>query len=197
MPHINLKCLLTGCRSGGRRSPDRSRAVFFLGLFVLFALPAFAEETWNRSYQTRYTEILYAHDEELHRFTADIGTGITFWTASSKKNPLLAKSRVDSITDAVIRILDMRPVELNFSIRIYPSQADLDILYRRMGMMTAAPPAFYSDSSKSISVSLENISARILAHEIAHAVICAYFGSPPPRRMQEILAQYVDEHLEE
>jgi hypothetical protein len=197
MPQINLKFQLPRSGSGGLRSFDRFRAAFFLGLFVLAALPAFADETWNKSYQTRYTEILYAHDEELHRFTADIGTGLSFWSASSKKNPLLVKSRVDSVTDAVIRILDMRPVELNFSIRIYPSQADLDIMYRRMGMMTAAPPAFYSHSSKSISVSLENISSRILAHEIAHAVICAYFGSPPPRRMQEILAQYVDEHLEE
>jgi hypothetical protein len=62
-------------------------------------------------------------------------------------------------------------------------------------MLGAVPVAFYSHGSRTIVISIDDITDRILAHEIAHAVICAYFLPPPPVRMQEILAQYVDKHL--
>ena len=67
--------------------------------------------------------------------------------------------------------------------------------YRGTGGLGAAPVAFYYHGARNISVAIDNITDRILAHEIAHAVICIYFGAPPPARMQEVLAQYVDKHL--
>jgi hypothetical protein len=55
--------------------------------------------------------------------------------------------------------------------------------------------AFYSHRTKAIYISLKSITDRSFAHETAHAVINFYFIIPPPGRMQEILAQYVDKHL--
>ena len=43
-------------------------------------------------------------------------------------------------------------------------------------------------------VAVDSVTDNIIAHEIAHAVINAYFVIPPPARMQEILAQYMDQH---
>lgn len=108
---------------------------------------------------------------------------------------MLAKNRVDRIVEKIAAILDMHPPDLHFSIYLYQTYRELENTYRGMGIMGKAPIAFYSHRTKAIYVSLENITDRILAHEIAHAVINFYFGTPPPGRMQEILAQYVDKHL--
>lgn len=102
------------------------------------------------------------------------------------------------IVERVCRILDMYPPNLHFNIYIYTLQRDIEKLYFRMGashIFEKIPIAFYSHKSKTIYVSLENITSGVLAHEIAHAVINFHFHTPPPQRMQEILAQYVDKHL--
>ena len=62
-------------------------------------------------------------------------------------------------------------------------------------MIGTPPVAFYSHGMAGIYLTTERLNAGILAHEIAHAVINAYFVTPPPAKMQEILSQYVDRHL--
>lgn len=108
---------------------------------------------------------------------------------------MLAKNRVDRIVEKISEILDMHPPDLYFTIKLYQNRREIESLYKSMGGLGKAPIAFYSHRTKSIYVSLENITDRILAHEITHAVINFYFGTPPPGRMQEILAQYVDKYL--
>jgi len=102
---------------------------------------------------------------------------------------------VDRIVEKVSSLLDMHPLKLHFTISLYKTQAEVSAAYRALGMLGAAPVAFYSHRSRTIAVSIDDITDRILAHEIAHAVICAYFVTPPPTIMQEILAQHVDKNL--
>jgi hypothetical protein len=83
----------------------------------------------------------------------------------------------------------------HFTIALYKTKAEVSAAYRALGMLGAAPVAFYSHRSRTIAVSIDDITDRIFAHEIAHAVICAYFVTPPPSAMQEILAQHVDKNL--
>ncbi len=196
MPQSSLKRFV---QSSPKPLPvhPRYRAALFAVLLFLFSPPLLAQESPGERYQTRYADILYTREQDLRSFTSDIGQGLSLWTESPRKNPVLTQHRVDGIVDSVIKLLDMRPVTLRFSIRLYRRQTDLEQAYRRIGVLREVPAAFYSHQSRTISVSLDNISARMLAHEIAHAVICAYFSAPPPARMQEILAQYVDEHLGE
>ena len=54
------------------------------------------------------------------------------------------------------------------------------------------PVAFYSHKDKTIYLSADNVTDRVLVHEIAHAVMNAYFIPLPPRHVQEILAHYVE-----
>ena len=106
--------------------------------------------------------------------------------------------KVDSLVDRVSRLLDMYPFDLHFNIYVYQNHKEMENAYTHMttlGVYGRIPVAFYSHKNKAIHVSIENISAGILAHEIAHAIINFYFPEPPPERMQEILAQYVDKHL--
>jgi hypothetical protein len=102
---------------------------------------------------------------------------------------------VDKIVETVCSLLDMHPLKLNFTISLCKTHAEVAAAYKALGMTGAAPVAFYSHGSRTIFVATDDITDRILAHEIAHAVICAYFLAPPPIRMQEILAQYVDKNL--
>lgn len=97
--------------------------------------------------------------------------------------------------ETVSSILDMHPLNLQFGITLYKTQAEVAAAYRAMGMFGPAPVAFYFHGTRKIAVAIDNITDRIIAHEIAHAVLCVYFGAPPPGRMQEVLAQYVDKHL--
>lgn len=165
-------------------------------LFIIMSRPAELQaQELSKTYQTQYATISYARETDLHSFTRNIGSGLSFLSEGPEKNPLLAKSRVDKIVETVTSLLDMHPLNFHFSIHIYKSHAEVAAIYRAMGMLGAAPVAFYFHGQRNISVSFESITDRILAHEIAHVVICAYYTPPPPVRMQEILAQYVDRHL--
>ena len=43
---------------------------------------------------------------------------------------------------------------------------------------------------------MQDISDSVMAHEMAHAVIDNYFNVIPPEKTAELLATYVDSHLE-
>jgi hypothetical protein len=164
----------------------------FLPLFLPPVLPA---QEFSKTYETRYAAISYAETKELHTFTRNIGSGLSFLWGSPEQNPLLTKTQVDKIVESICSLLDMFPPNLRFGITLYGTQAEVTAAYRAQGMPGAAPIAFYSHRTRNIAVAIDSINDNILAHEISHAVISAYFVIPPPARMQEILAQYMDKHF--
>ena len=151
-----------------------------------------------KSVGTKYATICYANEKGLQRFTKSIGKGSSFFSDGSEKDPSETGKKVDSLVERVSRLLDMHPFDLYINIYVYQNHNEIERAYTHMttlGVFGRIPIAFYSHKNRTIHVSVENISAGILAHEIAHAVINFYFPEPPPERMQEILAQYVDKHL--
>ncbi|MFQ5586264.1 MAG: hypothetical protein ACE5GF_05510 [Thermodesulfobacteriota bacterium] len=152
------------------------------------------DDDWRTSYKTQQATIHYNGAAELYTFTQKIGgrgrRGIAY-----ERNPTSTSNRIDRIVYRVKLLLDMHPVNFHFDIYLYPTYSALKEVYRGMGMMGKVPIAFYSHRSRSIYVSLEMLNEGVFAHEVAHAVINRYFATPPPARMQEILAQYVDRHL--
>jgi hypothetical protein len=103
--------------------------------------------------------------------------------------------RIDEILEKVQSILDMYPIDLHISIFVLPDYESLKKVFREFSLSGSAPIAFYSHKMRSIYVAADSLTDGVLGHEIAHAVINFYFGVPPPAKMQEILAQYVDLHL--
>jgi hypothetical protein len=166
--------------------------VLFLQLFLPSTLPA---QDSSKTYETRYAVISYSEIKDLHTFTRNIGSGMSSLWESPQKNPLLAKTQVDKIVELICSLLDMYPPNLRFGITLYRTQAEVTAAYRKAQGSGAAPVAFYFHRTRSIAVAIDSITDNILAHEIAHAVICAYFVIPPPARMQEILAQYSDKNF--
>jgi hypothetical protein len=56
--------------------------------------------------------------------------------------------------------------------------------------------AFYEPRTRTIFLSLEDLHVGILAHELAHFVLCESGGVPPPASVQEDWARYVETNLD-
>lgn len=128
--------------------------------------------------KTRYTEISYPSTDLLSDF---------FWRISGRRftftgDTELATARVDRIAERVQAILDMQPPGFRVGVDLYPQYQGGHI-------------AAYSAKTGAIKVYVDKITDGVFAHEMAHAVISSYFDAPPPHKVQEILAQYVDQHL--
>jgi hypothetical protein len=195
IPVSGRRCVSSGCNS----------VVVFLIAVTLFLPPALPAQETSKTYQTKYASISYIEEKDLHTFTRNTASGFGFLRESPERNPLLIRTQVDKIVETISSLLDMHPLNLRFGITLYRTQEEVSTAYYRASaganayngqrMASAAPIAFYFHRTRNIAVAIDNITDGILAHEIAHAVISAYFVVPPPARMQEILAQYIDKHL--
>ena len=146
---------------------------------VFLSSPQTAHCQADNIFPTKYAKIHYNDEKDFMEFIWHLG--------GSRPDPLtgtdIAANRVDRIVERVEAILDMTPQDFT-----------LDIYVKR-GEVSPDKVAYYDNKSKSIYVSLENSGEGTFAHEVAHAVIGQYFNTPPPSKMQEILAQYVDKYL--
>lgn len=131
-------------------------------------------------FETSYTTIYYTHEDDLEAFLWRI-------TGNEEINiysyPGMAKVHVDRIVEKVQSILDMYPQR--FHLKIYVHQT-----YDERG-----PIAFYSHKTHSITTFADSVTEGIFAHEVAHAVVRRYFKILPPKKIREMLSQYVDQHL--
>ncbi len=150
--------------------------------------------TQAHTIETRYARISCAKARYITEFGVVMG-------APRSANPTAEMERVGEAVDQMVfrvkALLGMYPPRLRFNVIILASRGEIKSAYRGLGLTDAVPAAFYRQKSHTIYLSLDNLTAGIFAHEVAHAVISASFATPPPSRMQEILARYVDAHLRE
>lgn len=180
--------------SVSRRHPISAPALaaVLLAVTIMVMLPPpIAAQTLT----TQYTMIYFAEQADLDRFLRSIGGGGIFGGSADDGN--LVRKRIDGIIEQVMDILDMRPQHMRITVFLVRGLGNVEAAYHGSGQLGPAPPAFYDHSSQNITVSVDDVTEGMLAHEIAHAVICHHFRTPPPRKMQEILAQYVDRHLKD
>lgn len=82
-------------------------------------------------------------------------------------------------------------------IRIYENRSALNDEYLKIFGIRQDFKSFYIDKYKTIYTSEEDISDSIISHEMGHAIIDYYFAVIPPPKVAELIASYVDMHLEE
>ena len=148
--------------------------------------------------ETKYLTIIYENDQLLHDFHASIrkrGVSVPSDRKSSETLAEEAKNTVNALVENVEMILDMYPPSLKASIKLLPSNSDVQKIYMDKYNKESDFVAFYSTGDKTIYVSVSDILVRILAHELAHAVIDHYFEVTPPVKIHEVLAQYVEREL--
>lgn len=96
----------------------------------------------------------------------------------------------------VQNLMNMHPAkQAELTVRVYHDYKTIKEDLRRA--LHSDAPAYYNHRKKTLYISSKNINEFILAHELAHVVLCNYFLIEPPAQAQEILAIYCDSHLKD
>lgn len=104
---------------------------------------------------------------------------------------------VDYLMGRAKELLDMYPAMPRLTIKIFADREELGERYDRIFGRAGEERAFYVHTYATIYTSEDDISDSLLIHEMAHAIIDHYFSTVPPSRITEIIAEYVDMHLDE
>ncbi len=174
----------------------------FLGVSV-FWNPARAG-TWI-SLPAKYTVLRYQETAHLETFNRRINfgggaDGFLFFGSGRRKDSSLEQEvcqKLDRLVEKVQLILDMQRPFPRVFINVYPDEESLHRAYFRVHGKRGKPRAWYTFRQNTIYLNLLDVFSGMLAHELAHAVVDHYLGVRPPRATAEILARYVDSHLEE
>jgi hypothetical protein len=168
---------------------------------VLAANSAWADaETWQ-SLSTKYTVIHFQSDRDLELFNLAIdyslGGGFKALFGGSGGKDFSAKltKKIDDLFARVQEILDMRKYMHRVQINIYSDKEKLQEVYRREVKTRGEYRAWYLFERNTIYLQVEDVNEGMLAHEMAHAIIDNFFQVRPPPASAEILARYVDAHL--
>ncbi len=156
-----------------------------------------ASLSYGYEIESQYTTIIYEEEELLREFNKEVYLGRFFFFKKKRKNVDLTdevKNNVDKIVERVKNVLSMYPKKLKFKIVLLSSDKDVQRTFKMAYGRNVDFIAFYSPREKTIYVSVDDMRLGVLAHEISHAVIDHYFVVPPPLKIHELLAQYVETH---
>ncbi|MDP3730115.1 MAG: hypothetical protein Q8R14_01130 [Candidatus Omnitrophota bacterium] len=104
--------------------------------------------------------------------------------------------RLDKLYTRVQDVLDMHPNAPRIKIRIFKGRYELNDEFAKIFGKPGDFKSFYVYKYNTIYTSESDIEDSVIIHETAHAVIDHYFSVIPPETVREILAAYVDAHLE-
>ncbi len=153
--------------------------------------------------KTKYAVISYNRIEDLAKLDSELDVDFIdrslqryfsfFGPKIDKKLIPRIKAKIDAIFLKVQRILGMQVRNIKVKIVLYPDST----AFKRIGFRKGKKHVIglYDPRRNAIYLSLKDVHEGVLAHEMAHAVICNYFPIIPPEQTQEILARYVDVHL--
>jgi len=177
------------------------------GLFVcLGGASSFCEEQAEQdswlTIKSNHLIIYCAQTVDLKTVSSKLERRGLFSSGVYDPNPASAPTekvayRMDRLLKRVKEILDMYPKIEGLKVKIFKDRAALNEEYCKIFSFKADYKGFYIDQHKTIYTSEEDISDSVVAHEMGHAVVDHYFSVIPPEKIREMLATYVDLHLEE
>ena len=152
--------------------------------------------------ESRYTIILYQSADDLARLDRHLkydavrrGLKGLFATGNTGSLTATVPAKVDALFERVQEILDMGRAMQKPTIFIHPDRHRLHEAYRQLYNRPCRIRAWYQFSTNGIYLNVRDLHEGMLAHEMAHAIIDHYLLVRPPAATAEILARYVDSHL--
>lgn len=106
----------------------------------------------------------------------------------------LARS-LDGLYAEVSDILDIHIYSYHGKIVVLADQPALQALAKQKFGVDFNERSVYWHEQNTIYISLVDLTAGMLGHEMAHAIISHYFIVPPPVTIQEVLSGYVEYQL--
>jgi hypothetical protein len=158
-------------------------------LLIFHVTQAFGAET----YRTAYASVYYDSIENFDAFEQAMSPAF-HRTRGPASNYLSRK--IDKIVEDVESFLDMYPRNFKVNIVLLEKRLDLQKKYDTGGGDKNVL-GFFQQSSMTIYVSVDDVTPKIMTHEVAHAIISAYFKGAVPPNTQEILAISAGEEVSE
>ena len=164
---------------------------FFVVLFLAVSIDAFSA---NIIAKGRYFSLECAQSCDKAKIISIFNADFLVRRISSiegSSSSFLSDS-LDSLYLEVCDILDIHIYDYSGRIVVYPDKESLQkAVLQKLGYKNALP-SFYLHAQNTIFIAQDSMSLEVLGHEIAHAVISHYFVVPPPAKLQEVLAGYVE-----
>ena len=152
---------------------------------------------WN-SFGSHYFTVHYSSDVSLKKIDRQLRKRAFFFSHSSGDSvEEKIASRLDQLCERAKQILDMRPNLPKITIRIFSGRDEVVREYNKLFHIKQDMKSFYVNKYSTIYTSEDDISDSVIVHEIGHAIIDNYFAAVPPPKVAEILASFVDVHLDD
>ncbi len=173
--------------------------VYLSVLVLLLWLPCAVGTVQAREQKSRYVTLLFADKQVLREFHDNLRMNRNLSHSMRKKNVLTVAdevlAKVDIVIEKVQIVLDMFPDKYHIRLVILPDRDDVARIYRNKYGKRVTHIAYYSLSEKTIYISADDTSLRVLAHEIGHSVVDHYFKVRPPYNIHELMAQFAEKHV--
>ena len=165
------------------------------------ALQQAGSDSWT-TIRSSYFTILLEPDVNLKRVLSRINIRSFYTPAGRRVNSLAGPEerighRMDLILEQVKKVLDIYPVSTDIKVKIFKRRKDLQDEYCRITMRPNPVRSFYVYQYNTIYTSEADINDSVIAHEMGHAVVDRHFQVVPSEKIGEMLATYVDLHLED
>lgn len=174
--------------------------IFYIGLVG----QAYPQEDSRNAFSSKFCTVFYGKDVDLKKVNRRLNLGFSNFYSSIKykENPGFSmedtvSDKFDAIFHKAQDILDMYPAKINVTVNIYKNQEELNKVYEEFFGEPNKAVSFYIYKTNTIYTIESQLNENILAHEMAHCIIDHYFVILPPRKIQEMLAVYVDVHLKD
>ncbi len=166
-------------------------------------LPAKGEgDTFWQRMETKYTAIYYTAISDLNTFDQHINyprKQADFNRPFHSKDAAVLTGRievkVDALLERVQEILDIRKKTDRVSIYIFPDRASLNHAVRQVAKTGRQLKSWYSPERHAIYTTSNDLDEKILAHDMALAIIFQHLNLPPSRAAARVLARHVDQNL--
>jgi hypothetical protein len=174
---------------------------FHIAVFLFYIRPLFAfEEKLEQVLESRYFTVYAYSGFNVNSLIPKLNFQYLLHLdrvdgeAASTPSDILSKT-LDALYLEVSDILDIHIYSFHGNIRIFVQQASLHASLKELLGVDLEGPSLYLPEQNTIFISDEDLTLGMLGHEIAHAIISGFFVVPPPAKIQEVLAGYVEYNL--
>lgn len=180
-------------------------ALVLAACWLFYPAQSWAEKAYT--YKSRYITVHYQNPKHFAEFARKIAPGavsrkLTHFLASSPTTTSTGLGKyLDALLKRVQMLLDMPSSRMTVTIKILASEKEVQAHFNKVtgGVKhqyhSRRPPAFYAKKDNTVYIQTKRLHTGMLAHEMAHAVMLYYFRVPPPLKIQEMLAIYVDREI--
>lgn len=151
--------------------------------------------------ESNYFTVYYRPGTSLERIERRLSRRTSYFGHGGISDDAAIEDKIGYKMDVLFRrvkeILDMFPNIPKLKIKIFNTREELNEEYFKIFRTKEDFKSFYIYKYNTIYASEEDISDSVIAHEMGHAIVDHYFAIIPPGKIAEVLASYVNTHLED